>query len=207
MTFPLGYTGVFSGLLCGAIFGYALENAGFASACKLTAQLRFQDWAVFKVMFTAILISAAGLYVLQAVGLMSAGDIYIPTTFFWATLLGGVGVGAGMSIGGYCPGTSVVAFCSGRIDGLMFFLGLILGTIVFAGAYDWIQPMLQALPGPQAQTLPQLLHLPTWVVLALLLAVAIIVGRLTRNRDGQIAASCSPTNGGSPGHTAMSRSS
>ncbi|HZU76071.1 MAG TPA: DUF6691 family protein [Dehalococcoidia bacterium] len=189
MTFPLGYTGVVSGLVSGLIFGYALENAGFASACKLTAQLRFQDWAVFKVMFTAILVSATGLYLLQALGLMSASDIYIPTVFLWATLLGGVGVGAGMSIGGYCPGTSVVAFCSGRLDGLMFFLGLVLGTVVFAGAYDWLKPMLEALPGPQAQTLPQLLHLPTWAVLAILLLIAIAVGRMTRRASDAMPAS------------------
>jgi uncharacterized membrane protein YedE/YeeE len=198
MTFPLGYSGVVSGLVSGLIFGYALENAGFASACKLTAQLRFQDWAVFKVMFTAILVSATGLYVLQLLGLMSASDLYIPTTFLWATLLGGVGVGAGMSLGGYCPGTSVVAFCSGRLDGLVFFLGLVLGTIVFASAYDWIKPLLEALPGPQAQTLPQLLHLPTWLVLGMLLAVAIIVGRLTSTHAAGASAVRAPAAANAP---------
>ena len=32
MTFPLGFNGALSGLLCGLIFGFALERAGFASA-------------------------------------------------------------------------------------------------------------------------------------------------------------------------------
>jgi len=182
MSLPLGVTGVVSALICGGAFGFALESAGFASACKLTAQLRLQDWTVFKVMFTAILFCAVGLYGLELAGLMSAEDIYTPSTFFWATLLGGVGVGAGMSIGGYCPGTSVVAFCSGRIDGLIFFLGLVFGTFVFAGAYDWIKPMLKALPGPEGQTLPRLLHVPTWTVLLALGAVLLTVGSLTRSR-------------------------
>lgn len=182
MTLPLALTGISSGLLCGAVFGFALERAGFASACNLTAQLRFKDWRVFKVMFTAIIVAAIGLYLLQAGGWMSKDDIYIPTVFLWATLLGGAGVGAGMAVGGYCPGTSVVGFVSGKIDGFVFFLGLILGTFVFAGAYDALSPMLEALPGPDAQTLPELLHLPAPVVLLMLIGCLAFVGWLTRER-------------------------
>lgn len=182
MSLPLALTGVGSGLVCGLVFGFALERAGFASACNLTAQLRFKDWRVFKVMFTAIIVAAFGLYFLQAGGLMAKDDIYIPSVFLWATLLGGAGVGAGMAVGGYCPGTSVVGFVSGKIDGLVFFLGLILGTFVFAGAYDAIEPILEAVPGPEAQTVPELLHLPTLVVLFMLLACLVVVGWLTRER-------------------------
>lgn len=182
MTLPLAFTGIASGLLCGLVFGFALERAGFASACNLTAQLRFKDWRVFKVMFTAIIVAAVGLYALQATGLMAKDDIYIPSVFLWATLLGGVGVGAGMAVGGYCPGTSVVGFFSGKIDGLVFFVGLILGTFVFAGAYDALEPMLEALPGPEAQTVPELLHLPAPVVLLMLVACLVGVGWLTRER-------------------------
>ncbi len=179
MTFPLGYDGILSGLLCGLIFGFALERAGFASACKLTAQLRFKDWAVFNVMFTAILVAAFGMYVLEMAGVLSKDQVYVPTTYLWATLLGGVGVGAGMAIGGYCPGTSVVGFMSGKIDGLVFFVGIIIGTWLFAGAYDDLLPMLEAAPGPEAQTLSQLLHVPDWVVLLALTAVAAVVGWFT----------------------------
>lgn len=179
MTFPLGYDGILSGLLCGLVFGFALERAGFASACKLTAQLRFRDWAVFNVMFTAILVAAFGLYFLQLAGLLSMDEVYVPTTYLWATALGGVGVGAGMAIGGYCPGTSVVGFMSGKLDGLVFFAGIVIGTWLFAGAYDWIEPMLKAAPGPDAQTLSQLLHVPDIVVLLGLTAVAAAVGWFT----------------------------
>lgn len=182
MTLPIGFTGIASGLICGLVFGFALERAGFASACNLTAQLRFKDWRVFKVMFTAIIVAAFGLYFLQAAGAMTKDDIYIPTVFLWATLLGGVGVGAGMAVGGYCPGTSVVGFVSGKIDGLVFFIGLALGTFVFAGAYDVIEPILEAVPGPEAQTVPELLHLPTLVVLFMLLGVLVGVGWMTRER-------------------------
>lgn len=187
MNFPLEITGVASGLACGLIFGFALERAGFASACNLTAQLRFKDWRVFKVMFTAIVVAAFGLYGLELAGLMSKTDIYVPTVYLWATLLGGAAVGIGMAVGGYCPGTSVVGFMSGKLDGLVFFIGLVLGTFVFAGAYTALEPMLEALPGPEAQTLPELLHVPTPVVLLALLACLVGVGWMTRDKPGSTA--------------------
>ncbi len=174
---------IVSGLFIGLLFGFALERAGFASGCKLTAQLRFQDWAVFNVMFTAILVCASGLYLLDLAGVISTQALYTPTVFLWATLIGGLLIGAGMAIGGYCPGTSVVSFMSGKIDGFVFFIGLLIGVIAFAGAYEAIEPMLKALPGPQGQTLPELLHLPTWLILAALIGVAATVGLLTRKKD------------------------
>lgn len=190
MTFPLDYTGPISGLLCGGIFGFALERAGFASGCKLTAQLRFTDWAVFKVMFTAILVAATGLWLLQLLGVMAKEDIFIPTTYFWATLLGGVGVGAGMAIGGYCPGTSVVSFMSGRIDGFVFFLGILAGTGAFAAVYTQVQPLMEALPGPEAQTVPELLGVPDWVILITLGAVFATVAWFTRAPARNAGAAC-----------------
>ena len=60
-----------SGLACGVLFGYVLENAGFGSPVKLSAQFKLTDWAVFKVMFTAIVVAAFGLWGLRAVGLMA----------------------------------------------------------------------------------------------------------------------------------------
>lgn len=172
-----------SGLFLGLLFGFALERAGFASGCKLTAQLRFQDWAVFNVMFTAILVCAVGLQILDAVGVIHTEALYTPTVYLWATLFGGLLIGAGMAVGGYCPGTSVVSFMSGKIDGFVFFIGLIAGIVMFAGAYESIEPMLKALPGPEGQTLSELLHLPNWLILAALIGVAAAVGILTRKGD------------------------
>lgn len=172
-----------SGLFLGLLFGFALERAGFASGCKLTAQLRFQDWAVFNVMFTAILVAAVGLQLLDAIGFIQTEALYTPTVYLWATLIGGLLIGAGMAVGGYCPGTSVVSFMSGKIDGFVFFIGLLAGIVMFAGAYESIEPMLKALPGPQGQTLSELLHLPNWLILAALIGVAVAVGVLTRKSD------------------------
>jgi len=140
MSLPLYDDGIASGLLCGLLFGYALENAGFASPRKLTAQLRLTDWSVFKVMFTAIVVAAIGLYAATEFGWLKPDGVYIPTDFFWAMLAGGALVGAGMAVGGYCPGTSTVGLASGRLDALPFMIGMVLGTGLFAGVFASISP-------------------------------------------------------------------
>ena len=132
---PLNDAGAMSGLVCGVLFGYVLENAGFGSPCKLTAQFSLRDWSVFKVMFTPIVVAATGLYALELAGLLAIDNLFVPTSLVMASAVGGVLVGAGFAIGGYCPGTSVVGFFSGRLDALVFIVGLLLGTWVFAGLY------------------------------------------------------------------------
>ncbi len=140
--FPLDDAGLWSGLVCGALFGFVLERAGFGSPCKLTGQFRLTDWSVLKVMFTAIVVTATGLYLLRLAGVLAADAVFVPTALLVAAAIGGVLVGAGFAVGGYCPGTSVVGLFSGRIDALVFLVGLLLGTFVFAGLYG---PAIEAL--------------------------------------------------------------
>ncbi|QLP99789.1 MAG: YeeE/YedE family protein [Burkholderiaceae bacterium] len=140
--FPLNDTGMVSGLVCGVLFGWVLESSGFGSPCKLTAQFSLRDWSVLKVMFTAIVVTATGLYLLRLAGVLAADAVFVPTALLVAAAIGGVLVGAGFAVGGYCPGTSVVGLFSGRIDALVFLVGLLLGTFVFAGLYG---PAIEAL--------------------------------------------------------------
>ncbi len=177
MSLPIYDGGVAAGLLSGIVFGYILENAGFGSPCKLTAQFRFRDWSVFKVMFTAIVVAAVGLVALEALGVLRPNGVFVPSTFFWATLLGGVLIGAGFAFGGYCPGTSVVGFFSGRIDALVFMFGMLVGTGFFAGVHEKLAGLMRSAK-LEAKTLPQLLGLSEWVVLVALVVVAVVVFKL-----------------------------
>jgi hypothetical protein len=58
--------------------------------------------------------------------------------------VGGALVGAGFAVGGYCPGTSVAGLCSGRLDALVFVVGVVLGTIGFAAFYGAALKSLKA---------------------------------------------------------------
>ena len=45
---------------------------------------------------------------------------------------GGLALGVGFIIGGYCPGTSLVSLATWKIDGMFFALGVVFGMFVFA---------------------------------------------------------------------------
>jgi uncharacterized protein len=152
-------------LSTGILFGFVLEQAGFGSPCKLTAQFRLTDWSVFKVMFTAILVASLGIQFLQINNTFGSSGFYVSQAILGATGLGGALVGAGFAVGGYCPGTSVVGAMSGRMDGVVFALGMILGVWLFSTVFDtqWMQSILSAGKLPE-KTLPGLLGVSPWVV-------------------------------------------
>lgn len=164
---------IISGLILGAGFGWVLERAGFGSPCKLTAQFRLTDWSVFKVMFTAIVFAAVGLMILEGVGIVQGDELFIPPAFLGAAALGGALVGAGFAIGGYCPGTSLVGFVSGRLDAALFLIGLILGTWGFAWAFPQIEFLTSLGELSSVNTLPELIHVSPLYVNAALIVMAI----------------------------------
>ncbi|MEJ2455828.1 MAG: YeeE/YedE thiosulfate transporter family protein [Candidatus Thiodiazotropha sp.] len=172
----MDYGAAGTALTSGILFGYVLEQAGFASPGKLTAQFRFTDWSVFKVMFTAILVAAVGILLLQIDDSFGSRGFYIPGTALGAVVAGGVFIGAGMAIGGYCPGTSVVGAMSGRIDGLVFALGMILGIWGFSFEFDtaWMQQLLHSGEIRQ-KTIPALFGISPWMVVAALTALALVI--------------------------------
>ena len=127
MNFPLENSGNLVVLIAGFFFGYFLEVSGLGSPRKLNAQFTLRDWSVFKVMFVAIVVAAAGLWLFDVLGWLRFDALKVPTPFFWAMAAGGALLGTGLAIGGYCPGTSLVGLFTGRIDALLFMLGMLIG--------------------------------------------------------------------------------
>ena len=104
----------------GIAFGFVLERAGFGSVRKLTAQFYFTDMSVFKVMFTAIVTAMVGLFYLAWMGIVDLSLVYLTPTFIVPQVVGGLLLGVGFVVGGYCPGTSCAAVATGKIDAVVF---------------------------------------------------------------------------------------
>ena len=140
--YKMGYFGEETSFLLafviGISFGFWLERAGFGSARKLTAQFYFRDLAVLKVMFTAILTAMVGLLYLTLFGWLDFSMLYINPTYIWPQIIGGLILGMGFVVGGYCPGTALVASVTGRIDGYFFVFGALAGMVLFGETYSWI---------------------------------------------------------------------
>jgi rhodanese-related sulfurtransferase len=145
--------------LIGGAFGFFLERGGFGSSVKLAGQFYARDMAVLKVMFTAIITAMVGVTLLAQVGFLDLSLVTLKETRLLANLVGGVVLGAGFVIGGYCPGTSLVGAASGRIDAMIYVLGLFAGMFVVGFAWPLIQPLAES-PSLGQITLPAVLHLP-----------------------------------------------
>ena len=175
LTFASEETFLLTAVVLGFLFGLALERGGFGNARKLAAQFYLYDMTVFKVMFTAILVAMVGLYTLAGVGLVDLGRMWINPTFMWGQAVGGFLLGIGFVTSGLCPGTSLVSAASGRLDGLVTFLGIFVGTFVFAVAVDvfpWLDRLYEG-ASLGVSILPTVLGLPAPVVV---LAVVVMAG-------------------------------
>jgi len=158
--------------LIGIGFGFFLERAGFGSAKKLTDQFYFKDMAVFRVMFTAIVTAMLGLFYLAAAGWLDLSLVYIQPTFLWPQVVGGLLLGAGFVIGGYCPGTSMVALATGKIDALVNIAGIFAGIFVIGEVWPSITGFTES-SNLGRLTLPQVFHLPMGLLVLAVVSMAI----------------------------------
>ncbi|MCA3010390.1 MAG: YeeE/YedE family protein [Phycisphaerales bacterium] len=136
--------GLLMALVVGLGFGFWLERAGFGSSRKLTAIFYLRDFAVLKVMFSAMATAAVGLQLLAALGYVDLAALFVPPSIVWPQAVGGLLFGLGFVAGGWCPGTAAVGVASGKFDALVFLLGAGLGSIAFAGVQPQLGGFLQA---------------------------------------------------------------
>jgi hypothetical protein len=169
----LGVTGSYLIYLSiGFAFGFILESSGFGDSRRLAGQFYFTELAVVKVMFTAIVVAMILIFWATALGLLDYNEIWVAPTYLWPGIAGGVIMGIGFILGGYCPGTSVVSVATLKIDGMFFFLGHIVGVLFFAETVGFFTTFWNS--GYFGHfTLPELLRLETGVVAVLVVCLAL----------------------------------
>ena len=115
----------------GFAFGYTLEMAGFGDSRKLAAQFYFRELTVLKVMFTAIAVAMTLLFGAVGLGLVDFGQVWVNPTYLGSGIVGGLIMGVGFIIGGFCPTTSLASASTGKIDGMLFMAGGFVGAFLF----------------------------------------------------------------------------
>ncbi|MEI6680852.1 MAG: YeeE/YedE thiosulfate transporter family protein [Mariniphaga sp.] len=128
-------------VLLGMGFGFALESSGFSSSRKIIGTFFGYDFVVVKVFFTAAIVASLGLLYFSYLGLVDFSTLYIQPTFLASAIVGGIIMGIGFAMGGFCPGTSLCATAIGRIDGLVFFGGMFIGVFLFSESFPLLEKM------------------------------------------------------------------
>lgn len=127
--------------LIGIGFGFALEQAGFSSSRKLAGMFYGYDTTVLKVFFTAAIVALAGSQLLSYFGLLNLKLVFVNPYYMNSAIIGGIIMGAGFIMGGYCPGTGISALSIGKIDAMIFLLGGMVGAFLFAETYPYVQTL------------------------------------------------------------------
>jgi len=171
--FELGQAlGLGLAIVFGFFFGLSLERGGLGDPHKLTGVFYLRDFTVPKVMFTAILVAAAGLYLLSDLQFLDISRVWIIPTFFWPQLLGGALFGIGFVVSGYCPGTAAAGLASGRLDALVVMLGIGAGSLLFAVLFPALEGFYVSSDRGK-ETLQMFFGVNHWVVL---IALAVMAG-------------------------------
>ena len=131
-------------LVIGVAFGIILEQAGFSTSKKLVGLFYGYDFTVLRVFFTAGVTAMFGVIALTHYGFLDIGLVYINPTFLWSALAGGLIMGLGFILGGYCPGTSFCGAAIGKIDAMIFIAGAFIGVFIFAEGYPMFEGLYKA---------------------------------------------------------------
>ena len=154
----------------GFAFGFTLEMSGFGDSRKLAAQFYFTELTVLKVMFTAIVTAMVLLFGAVSLGILDFSQVWVNPTYLWSGILGGLIMGVGFIVGGFCPTTSLASASTGKIDGMLFMLGGFVGAFLFGETEQYFSNWYNNAGYFGRVTLDQVFGIPVgWVVLLVIL--------------------------------------
>lgn len=88
-------------ILIGFAFGYILQSVGMGNSRKISAMFYGKDWAVMRVMFSAVITAMVLTYLSYYLGLIDLSLVQLTSLNLGGQIIGGLLLGAGMVIGGY----------------------------------------------------------------------------------------------------------
>ena len=127
-------TSILLAMVLGAAFGVALDRIGATNPTMIGRMLNLTNLALAKTILLAIGVGSVLMFGGQMLGLVDVGHMSVKSAYI-GVFLGGLMLGAGWALAGFCPGTGVVAAGSGRKDALFFIAGGLLGAAAYMVTY------------------------------------------------------------------------
>lgn len=159
------------GAITGLVFGFLLQKGGVTRYNVIVNQFRFKDFTVLKIMLTAIVVGAIGIYAMLQLGMIKG--LSVKPADLAMNAGGGLIFGVGMVLLGYCPGTALAAIGQGSRDAIVGIIGALAGAAVYAEVYPWLARTIEPMAGFGKVTLPEVAHTSPWVFIVGLAVIAV----------------------------------
>lgn len=185
---------IIGGLVTGVVFGFLLQKGQVAKYRVIVGQFLFTDYTVLKIMLTAIVVGAVGVWGMLQLGMIQ--HLHVKPAILAANAVGGLIFGLGMALLGYCPGTGVAAMGEGSRHARWGFAGMILGAAAFAAVFPSLEKGFMKLgevavtTGDKVNnkvTLTDITGISPWVYIAALAVISLVVFALIGRWERQQA--------------------
>ncbi len=138
-------------IFIGGAFGFVLDRVGATNPGYIIRMLNLSNLHLMKTILLAIGVASVMLFGGLLTGIVDAGHLSIKVTHM-GVFAGGLLLGAGFAVSGFCPGTGLTAAATGRKDAMFFVLGGLVGAAAYMGSYSWIAStgILNSIAGGQS---------------------------------------------------------
>jgi len=162
------------GALTGFIFGFLLQKGGVSRFQVIVGQFLLKDFTVLKVMLTAIIVGAVGIYGMLLLKMLGPDELHIKNAALLGNALGGVIFGIGMALLGYCPGTGVAAIGDGSRHAVAGLIGMVVGAGVYAEVHPWMESKILGIGDYSKATLSSVSGISPWWFILLMIVIAVV---------------------------------
>lgn len=125
-------------LLLGTAFGFTLSRSGAADYDVIQNMFLLQDFRLYGILGTAVLLTGLGLRLMERAGhTMGGRPLKLQAKALnRGTIVGSLIFGVGWSMTGMCPGPVLVNLGEGKLYALPAFAGVLAGTWLVGWGYE-----------------------------------------------------------------------
>ena len=168
-----------TGFTIGFFFGAFLFLSGLANPDKIVGTLRLKDLHAMRTIGVFVLVGMLGTWVLELAG---TAHFSIKPAALVSVPLGGLLLGLGFGLTGYCPGTGLACAVAGRLDALVAVVGMLLGALAYVLLYPSVAAPLDKIANYGTTTLPEVTGISRTIYTLVLVGGGGLLLFLTRPR-------------------------
>jgi len=144
-------TTIILAIVIGGAFGFVLDRVGATNPGYIIRMLNLSNLHLMKTILLAIGVGSVLMFAGLLLGFVDPGNLSVKDAYI-GVFVGGLLLGAGFAVAGFCPGTGLTAAATGRMDALVFTIGGLVGAALYMGSYAWVEStgILEKIAGGKA---------------------------------------------------------